>query len=165
MYFVHVRRGYIQSWMTQSWLQTSSWISWCVHPFIPILNLCLGLKRGQAQISGGLSWGCLGKPYVAELSMLDISVLTTIRLVRMLSVQETENLTQMGLNDHLTWKILRAKLSISVSAVLSDNGYVHSLVLHDDCQQQSGPPLTYSHVGTSLPTTFQRGSLALRWLT
>lgn len=41
---------------------------------------------------------------VAELSMLDISVPSTVELIRMLLVQDIENLGHMGLNDHGTKK-------------------------------------------------------------
>lgn len=47
---------------------------------------------------------------MAELSMLDIPVLSTIELIRMLLVQDIENLRHMGLNDHLTPKVLMSEL-------------------------------------------------------
>lgn len=47
---------------------------------------------------------------MAELSVLDISVCSIIELIRMLLVQDIENLRHMGLNDYLTQKVLMSEL-------------------------------------------------------
>lgn len=47
---------------------------------------------------------------MAELSVLDISVCSIVELIRMLLVQDIENLRHMGLNDYLTQKVLMSEL-------------------------------------------------------
>lgn len=47
---------------------------------------------------------------MAELSVLDISVCSIVELIRMLLVQDMENLRHMGLNDYLTQKVLMSEL-------------------------------------------------------
>lgn len=47
---------------------------------------------------------------MAELSVLDISVCSIVELIRMLLVQDIENLRHMGLNDYLTQKVLVSEL-------------------------------------------------------
>lgn len=47
---------------------------------------------------------------MAELSVLDISVCSIVDLIRMLLVQDIENLRHMGLNDYLTQKVLMSEL-------------------------------------------------------
>lgn len=63
---------------------------------------------------------------MAELSMLDICLPSSIDLVRVLFVQETENLTQMGLHEQLTQKVLMAELFCFVSLNCSQMLYPES---------------------------------------